>query len=100
MDRLEDEGWSFIEVSGSVGVLVVGVWLSMTCSETLSSGTSCSATTSSGTGSEMRTDSRLVEEAITSSEAMLEAFYEFWKSINLSSTEGYIGTKVSLIGFL
>jgi len=90
MARLEDEGWSFIEVSGSVEVLVVGFWLSMTYSGTLSSGTSCLETTSSGIGSEMRTKSRLVEEAIswlgsccwglsviTSSEAMLEAFSKF-----------------------
>jgi len=62
MARLEDEGWSFIEVSGSIEVLVVGCLLSMTCSWTLSSGTNCSGTTSSGTGSEMRTESRLVEE--------------------------------------
>jgi len=38
MARLEDEGWSFIEVSGSAMVLVVGDWLYMTCSGTTSSG--------------------------------------------------------------
>jgi len=32
MARLEDEGWSFIEVSGSTMVLAVGDWLFMTCS--------------------------------------------------------------------
>jgi len=51
------KGWSFIEVSGSVEVLVVGCWLSMTCSRTLSSGTSCS-----GTGLEMRTKFMLIEK--------------------------------------
>ena len=55
MARLEDDGLSFIKVSGSVEVLVLGCWLSMTCLGTFSSGTSCSETTSSGTGSKMRT---------------------------------------------
>ena len=90
MAKLEDEGWSIIEVSGSLKVLVVSCWLRMICSGTLSSGTSCSEATHSRTGSEMRTISRLVEEviswigsccwglsAIASSEAMSEAFSRF-----------------------
>jgi len=34
MAKLEDEGWSFMEVSGSAIVLVVGDLLDMTCSGT------------------------------------------------------------------
>jgi len=33
MAKVEDEGWSFVEVSGSTKVLVVGDWLDMTCVE-------------------------------------------------------------------
>jgi len=32
MDKLDDEDWSFTEVSGSTNVLVVDDWLFMTCS--------------------------------------------------------------------
>jgi len=48
MAKLEDEGWSFMVVSGSAMVLVAGDWLEMTCSGTTSSETGCSGTTSSG----------------------------------------------------
>jgi len=34
MARLEDGGWSFIQVSGSAMVLAVGDWLFITCSWT------------------------------------------------------------------
>jgi len=47
MARFEDECLSFIEVSGSLEVLVVGCWLRMICSGTLSSRTSCSEATRS-----------------------------------------------------
>jgi len=36
MAKLDDEGWSITEVSGSAKVLVVDDWLFMVCSETLS----------------------------------------------------------------
>ena len=85
MAKFEDEGWSFIEVAGSVEVLVVVDWLFMVCSETLSLGTGCS-----GTSSGMRSKPRLVVEliswlglccwglsVITSSEAMSKAFSWF-----------------------
>jgi len=85
MAKFEDEGWSLIEVAGSVEVLVVVDWLFMVCLETLNLGTGCS-----GTSSGMRTKSRLVVEVIswlglccwglyviTSSEAMSEAFSWF-----------------------
>jgi len=84
MAKLDDEGWSFTEVSGSAKVLVVDHWLFMVCSETLSSGTGCSGTVSSGT------KSMLVIEVIcwlgsccwglyviTSSEAMSETLSWF-----------------------
>jgi len=46
MAKLSDEGWSFVKVSGSAKVLVVGDWLDMTCSGTSDSGTYCSETDS------------------------------------------------------
>jgi len=42
MARLDDEGWSLIEVLGLVEVFVVCCWLRMICSGTHSSGLGCS----------------------------------------------------------
>jgi len=41
---LEEEGWSFVFISGSTIVLVAGDWLKVTCSGTDGLGTSCSGT--------------------------------------------------------
>jgi len=46
---LEDDGWSFVDISGSRIVLVAGDWSMIICSRTNSSGTVCSGTDSSET---------------------------------------------------